>query len=412
MKFLFLSAFLFSSVIAFSQTIFENGYFIGNDNHKTDCLIKNIDWKNNPTEFIYKTSADSNELKNSITEVKEFYIQNKSKFIRNEVEIDTSSESSNDISYTKEPLMKRKTVFLKVLVEGINTLYIYEGEYSNRFFFSTKTLPVQQLIFKKYHNPDDKDQTNTSDISYNNKYKQQLMSYVNCNIGDEKKIKSLSYTRNDLIKYFLYINSCLGDTSSNEISKSKKGEFNFRPLIGINNSSIKLGISSGNLKGNYDLGNKISATFGFELELVLPYYNNNWSVVIEPSYTMYKGTYTIVKPIFINGLYNTTTTYKYIQLPLIIRRYLHINDNSKIILNGGINYSISSKSSKIDIEDRGTYDTFDGNKLNYLIGVGYLYKKYLIELRQYTNIDLNNSISSKDSYIYKNLSLLIKYQLF
>ena len=43
-----------SCLQSYSQIIFENGYFIDESNNRIECLIKNIDWKNNPTEFEYK----------------------------------------------------------------------------------------------------------------------------------------------------------------------------------------------------------------------------------------------------------------------------------------------------------------------------------------------------------------------
>ena len=56
--------FLFTTVFTlncYSQISFENGYFIDNDNQKINCLIKNLDWENNPTKFKYKLS-ENNEL--------------------------------------------------------------------------------------------------------------------------------------------------------------------------------------------------------------------------------------------------------------------------------------------------------------------------------------------------------------
>lgn len=39
---------------SYAQIIFENGYFINELNQKVECFIKNIEWRNNPTEFEYK----------------------------------------------------------------------------------------------------------------------------------------------------------------------------------------------------------------------------------------------------------------------------------------------------------------------------------------------------------------------
>ena len=47
----------------FAQISFEKGYFINNANQKTNCLIKNQDWKDNPTEFEYKLDENSESIK-------------------------------------------------------------------------------------------------------------------------------------------------------------------------------------------------------------------------------------------------------------------------------------------------------------------------------------------------------------
>ncbi len=57
---------------SYSQIIFENGYFIDESNNKIECLIKNVDWKNNPTEFEYKFSQNDTVHKATFKTVKEF----------------------------------------------------------------------------------------------------------------------------------------------------------------------------------------------------------------------------------------------------------------------------------------------------------------------------------------------------
>ena len=39
---------------SYSQIKFEKGYFINNYNDKTDCLIKNIDWKSDLSSGLRK----------------------------------------------------------------------------------------------------------------------------------------------------------------------------------------------------------------------------------------------------------------------------------------------------------------------------------------------------------------------
>lgn len=52
-----------------AQSIFERGYFIDTTNHKIDCLIKNVGWKNNPSDFEYKLDENGtvrSEIKNQL----------------------------------------------------------------------------------------------------------------------------------------------------------------------------------------------------------------------------------------------------------------------------------------------------------------------------------------------------------
>lgn len=114
-----------STLNSYSQVSFEKGYYIDNTNQKINCLIKNVDWKNNPTEFEYKLAENSEPKKTTIKTIKEFGIDNISKYVRSTVNIDRSSESINNLSNDKNPIFKEEELFLKVLVEGKATLYQY-----------------------------------------------------------------------------------------------------------------------------------------------------------------------------------------------------------------------------------------------------------------------------------------------
>ena len=113
------------SLNSYSQISYEKGYFIDNANQKINCLIKNSDWKNNPTEFEYKLSEKGESKNATIRSIKEFGIDNSSKYIRSTVEIDRSSESVNFLSNDMNPNFNKETLFLRVLVEGKANLLEY-----------------------------------------------------------------------------------------------------------------------------------------------------------------------------------------------------------------------------------------------------------------------------------------------
>lgn len=75
----------------YAQIKFEKGYFIDNNNFKTECLIQNLDWLNNPAKINYKLNESSEASEQSINTIKEFSV-NTTKYIRFSLNIDKSSE--------------------------------------------------------------------------------------------------------------------------------------------------------------------------------------------------------------------------------------------------------------------------------------------------------------------------------
>ena len=168
-KQLLILAFLSITILrSYSQIKFENGYFINDTNQKVECLIKNIDWRNNPIEFEYMLSQNAIIQKASIKTVKEFGINGVTKYIRTTVNIDRSSDDLKNMSSERNPIFQEEQLFLKVLVEGKASLLLYENGNLTRFFFKTNDSITSQLVYKQY--------LAENRISQNNYFRQQLFS--------------------------------------------------------------------------------------------------------------------------------------------------------------------------------------------------------------------------------------------
>lgn len=147
---LFLIIGLYYSVECYSQITYDKGYFINNSDKRVECLIRNLDWKNNPRKFEYKASKQSEKEFLSIESVKEFGIYNISKHIRVDVNIDRSSDKLGFMSHDKKPIFKKETLFLKVLTEGEASLFVYKENGLVRYFFQIRNQDMDQLVFKEY----------------------------------------------------------------------------------------------------------------------------------------------------------------------------------------------------------------------------------------------------------------------
>jgi hypothetical protein len=277
---LFLSLSIIISIKSFSQINFEKGYFINDSNQKIECFIKNIDWKNNPTKFEYKLSQDANALKDSIETVKEFAISGFSKYIRATVKIDRSRNNLNYLTTEKNPIFQEEKLFLKVLLEGNASLFLYEDGNLIRFFYNLNDSGIKQLVYKSY--------LIDNNVAQNNYFRQQLFIDLKCQSINLNDVEQLNYVKRDLERFFINYNEC---TSSSNINyelkqKQKKDLFNlsFRP--GLNYSSLEIQNIAMYSSPSIVFDNKFSSRFGIEAEFILPFNKNKWGIIIEPTYQL------------------------------------------------------------------------------------------------------------------------------
>jgi hypothetical protein len=127
--------FLFFAICfnSYSQIEYEKGYYIDNNGQKTDGLIKNKEWKNNPDNFKFKVNEDSEASNKTIVTCEEFGVST-IKYKRFIVNIDMSNpKKSSNLSESRNPEFIKDTLYLKVLVEGKASLYYYTDGNIERF---------------------------------------------------------------------------------------------------------------------------------------------------------------------------------------------------------------------------------------------------------------------------------------
>ncbi|OVE57413.1 tRNA modification GTPase [Chryseobacterium mucoviscidosis] len=404
MKKIFLFAGLISAAFFNAQIKFEKGYFVNNSGQRSEVLIKNLDWKSNPTEFEYKTDESSAETKKeSIKNIQEFGVDNEQKYIRKSVMIDLSSDQLQEMSYEKKPNFTEKTVFLKYIIDGKADLFYYEHDDLERFFFSVNDSEVKQLVYKPYY-------IESSSIGYNEEYKKQILDNLKCGI-DLTEINRLNYKSKDLTKIFLKYNECSDGSAVNyDKNYEKRDLFNLTVRPGINFSSFEMTNDYYPTNENSKFGNKVSFRIGVEAEFILPFNKNKWALFAEPTYQYYKtekeSTIYQGQPFEAKSI--RSVDYKSIEIPLGVRHYFFLNDKSKIFINAAYIIDIEMKS---NIRyDYSTLKISSGN--NFAFGVGYNYNnKFQVEFRTSTNRNLMQNYLNWTSK-YQTSSVIFGYTLF
>jgi|TARA_B110000908_G_scaffold50505_1_gene61703 hypothetical protein len=402
--------FLFLTILCincYSQVSFEKGYYIDNNNQKIKCLIKNLDWKNNPSEFKYKLLENDKPKNITIKSIKEFGIDNVSKYIRSTVNIDRSSESIQKLSNEKKPLFKKENLFLKILIGGKSNLYEYVDGNLNRYFYSKDGTNIKQLIFKMYKTNDG------NNIAKNHRFRQQLWANLECTTFKMSKIKNINYKKNDLIRFFTEYNKCGNVNLLNFGVKEKRDLFNLTIRPRLNSSSLEIQNTVSN-SINIDSGNEIGFGFGLEAEFILPFNKNKWAIVVEPTYKSFKSKKTGKNNNVSGGQLITEINYNSIEIPISLRHYLFLNKSSKLFINASYIFDFSSKSSiEFKRADNSSYKSLDIiSRPNLGLGIGYKQNdKYSLEIRYQTDREVLSEYITWNSE-YKSLSVIFGYSLF
>ena len=409
---LFILFFEFFFLQTYSQVNFEKAYFIDNNDVRTECFIKNKDLYNNPNTFEYKLNQQESIARiGVIKDVKEFGILNIIKFERNSVKMDTSSLSLDKLTEKREPEWKEKTLFLKVLIEGEASLYEFKENNRNIFFYKYNNLPIEQLIYKKYY----LENTSNVDVAINNDFQKQLWTNLFYDTSTVASVSKLEYNRKDLLNYFVAYNHFKNSKIVNFGENVTKGSVNFKLKGGLTFSSLELSNKIASLQ--IDFANSFSYNFGSEMEYVLPFNRNKWSVFLGATYFYYQDEAEI-KVINNSGvLYSNDIIHKWnasfghLDMSFGLRHYMFINDSSKLFLSGAFVITKVLNSNVHDDNQSNPYylKTDFGNSLD--IGIGFTYKnKFNIEIRRSSpNIFAN--------YVYWNsnftmTSLVFGYSIF
>ncbi len=405
MKSLYLFLLFFFTSLVYAQINFEKGYIIDNNDNKTICFIKNMDWRNNPTRFEYKISESSEVKIGDLNSVKEFGVDNVSKFIRQQVNIDRSSESLTKLSNTKAPIFNEEVLFLNVFIEGPASLYFYKDGDLKRFFFDTGDKKIKQLIYKSYFiTQKGKSEASSSLVSQNKTYQNQLWSELNCGSLKLNTVKNVEYVKADLVRLFKNYNNCIGTPYINYLA-SKKGlrtKINLRP--GINWSSFSINNSASSIKdANFD--DLLTFRLGLEFELILPFNNDKWALLLEPNYQYFKSEVelTDVKGAFAKADYSS------IELQMGVRHYFFITKHNSVYVNllyiiDVVNNSVIDYTPGIDLELN------TGGNLG--LGIGHHWnRKYSLEARYYSPKNTFRQYPAWNSN-YQTVALIFGYTLF
>lgn len=405
-KILLTAVSLLFTLSMFAQVAFEKGFFIDNSGKRTDCLIKNLDWRDSPKQIEYKVGQGGMAHTLGMKQVKEFGITGVSHFVRETLKMDFSIPEVGHLTFKKNLKLEEHTVFLKVLVEGEKSLYQYRNSGVEKFFYKDgKNGEIVQLIYTKYYVYDKKD--NEKKIATNAFYRQQLYNLLGSSRLTQSSFMNLAYKKAPLIKIFLeYYKHKKSPYTF--FKKKKRDAFNLTAKYHFISSSYSFGHTTvrmdryGELQEttvySKDFGRHQMHTLGLELEYILPYNKNKWGVFIE--FISLSAKYNLKEVTYHS---DSGLNYQAISIPLGLRYRMFLNDNFILYTDTAVNSYFPFGSSYYNKYDLGKKVSISfGVGVKYLdklsLGIQYFSKRDILDNYSLASLDERNKIALSIGY--------------
>jgi len=239
-KTLFLLTALQFYFVALAQNDFRKGYFIDNQGVKKEGYLKSSNFRTFNDDYFknfeFKIDLEQPEQTIEKFDVTEFGIENEVKYQKMKAMLD-------NVSFFKEYtdgehfLVKEKTVFLEVLLEGKATLYSYDGGQGTKYLWkiADEGEVATQFLYKHYFK---KPKMNQSE---NSTFREQLFNHVRCPGQKYKYFLNVKYDEQELIALFKKYNNCNKSSSIvYEFEKEPIDKWRFSLLVGYNFGAISI----------------------------------------------------------------------------------------------------------------------------------------------------------------------------
>lgn len=394
---------IFAFNTALGQAKFLPGYIINPGGDTLHGYIDYRNWSVNPDKTYFRKQSNDDITTYTCANIKGFGVSGET-YVRAVVQIDESKLNTNDLDLTKELQLITDTVFLEAIFQGSKSLYYYESNATKAQFYIQQDSVYELLIYKKYLKTQSTGSNYTDNKSFlretndetnvveNKRYLSQLAVYLNDCPDIQRNFKTMTYTKQSLVKLFTQYYKC----TNNEIKfekKTEKASIQTGALAGVSITSLTFTGSGFQYLVKADWDNSVNFAGGLFLNLVFPRNFSKLSINNELFYTAYTvtGTYTSYTNENDYTIHTSTIGLSYLKLNTMLRFNQPISKAS-IFLNAGISFGLAISETNTYQREKIFYnppvitefdamDFMRGYEFAYNAGIGTKYKKYSAEIR-------------------------------
>lgn len=272
-----------------AQTNYQPGFIVTTNGDSIKGFINYRDWEQNPLTIQFRSKTDENIKEYGLSDLDAFGVA-KQLFEKKTILVDKGTRKLEKLTLKEDSSKTIRQVFLRVLVKGKASLYLYaDNEYGEHFFMEKDTIPLTELIYRVKLTENDVLQQELREELF--RFRNQLRAPLFGTPNLAERLSDLKYEKKDLVNLFNDYNKLSGKISTYNFGIEKiKLEwvvvggltYNFLKFKG---TDVFTELNAAKIKSS------VNYVIGAALNITLPRTNGAWATYHEISYkpSIYNG---------------------------------------------------------------------------------------------------------------------------
>lgn len=227
---------LFTTICCSAQKSFKAGHIVTNDNKVVDGFINYREWIRNSAKIEFSVSGSEKDLQVlGVDDLLSFEITGEEHFEKYRCRISMDAVITTRLKIGVDTSWKEEAVFLKVLEKGKLTLFRYQDDIKERFYFKTAEMTIPAELVYRVYNDTEKERQVNEDKEYIN----QLIAAGVPATRDPKlagKINRTNYKEDEMKRIIRAINN--DGVAVNNDNGESPGKFQFFLGAGLHSSDF------------------------------------------------------------------------------------------------------------------------------------------------------------------------------
>jgi hypothetical protein len=216
--------------------------------------------------------------------VTEFGIAGQIKYIRYIISTEWLYERIDSVDLYDPATKNKNYIFLRTIVEGMASVFSFDYKNEETFFYRIGEGSPEELV--TLVNPETVEEKNIKAL-----YRDQLQFTMAAPGIEQRDIQYLKYDDGDMADLFTTYNLGINSKPVNYNNIVRNRLFKLRIKTELRYSVLDV-IGGGLDIDTLEMANRLNAAFGIETEMVLPFFNRRFSLLLEPSYHSYSNSTT------------------------------------------------------------------------------------------------------------------------